>query len=518
MTDFTHLVDLAAERLGGRVVAANDEFFAPKENLLKASKPIFIEGKFTTRGKWMDGWETRRRRTPGHDWCIVRLGLPGAVRGVVVDTSFFKGNYPERCSIEGCDLGSGPPYENEKKALLSAKTQWIELLPESPLAGDSQNAFAIEHAGRFTHLRLKIFPDGGVARLRAHGEVAPRAGRGARAEFDLAAVENGGRIVASSDQFFGEPLNMLMPGLARNMGEGWETRRRRAPGHDWAIVKLGTPGTIRRIEVSTAHFKGNFPESCAIDACFAGDAAADSGPDALKEWKPLLAKSLLKANARHVFLQQLQSVGPATHVRLSIFPDGGISRLRIFGVPGAAETGASTSAGATGIQRFNDLTAAQAEKALLDCCGSREWASAMLERHPYQSNNDFFVAADAIWSGLGKRDWLEAFRHHPAIGAGKAAAKQSAKAKKWSAGEQSVAQQAQPETLSEMAEANFEYQAKFGYVFLICATGKTADEILSSLRRRMANDSKTEVRVAAEEQRKITRLRLEKLLRALAES
>jgi allantoicase len=516
MTDFAHLVDLAAERLGGRVIAANDEFFAPKENLLKASKPIFVEGKFTARGKWMDGWETRRRRTPGHDWCIVRLGLPGAVRGVVVDTSFFKGNYPERCSIEGCDLGSGPPYKNEKKALLSAKTHWTELLPESPLAGDSQNAFAIEHAGRFTHLRLNIFPDGGVARLRVHGEVAPCINRSSRAELDLAAVENGGRIVASSDQFFGEPLNMLMPGLARNMGEGWETRRRRGPGHDWAIVKLGTAGTIRRIEVSTAHFKGNFPESCTIDACFAGEAAADSSPDAPTRWKPLLTRSLLKANARHVFREKLQEVGPVTHVRLNIYPDGGISRLRVFGIAGAAETSTSTSA--TGIQRFNDLTAAQAEKALLDCCGSREWAAEMMARRPYESDSDFFVAADAIWSGLGKRDWLAAFRRHPAIGAGKATAKQSATAKQWSAGEQSVAQQAQAETLAEMAEANSEYQAKFGYVFLVCATGKTADEILASLRQRMANDPKTELRVAAQEQRKITRLRLEKLLRALAES
>ncbi len=512
MTDFTHLVDLAAKHLGGRVIAANDEFFAPKENLLKPSRPIFIEGKFTALGKWMDGWETRRRRTPGHDWCIVRLGLPGKVRGVVVDTSFFKGNYPERCSIEGCDLGGGPPYKNEKKAVLGAKTKWVELLPESPLAGDSQNSFPIERPGRFTHVRLNIFPDGGVARLRVHGEPAPRVSRSSRAESDLAATENGGTIVASSDQFFGEPLNILMPGLARNMGEGWETRRRRGPGHDWAIIKLGVPGIIRRIEVSTAHFKGNFPESCAIDACFAANAAGDSGADAPKEWKPLLAKSLLKANARHVFAKQLLKVGPATHVRLNIYPDGGISRLRVFGVAGAAEDSA------TGIERFNELTAAQTRKALLDCCGAKKWAAEMMAQCPFPTEGDLLAAADAIWSGLGRRDWLEAFRHHPAIGAGKAAAKQSAKAKKWSAGEQSVAQQAQTEILAAMAEANSEYHAKFGYVFLICATGKTADQILASLRQRIMNDPETELRAAAREQQKITRLRLEKLLEALAES
>ncbi|MGC2419452.1 MAG: allantoicase [Candidatus Acidiferrales bacterium] len=510
MTDFTHLVDLAAERLGGRVIAANDEFFAPKENLLKPSKPVFIESKFTERGKWMDGWETRRRRTPGYDWCIVRLGLPGTVRGVVVDTSFFKGNYPERCSIEGCDFGGGPPYKNEKKALFSAKTKWVELLPESRLAGDSQNPFPIEQAGRFTHLRLNIFPDGGVARLRVHGEVAPRASRGSRAEFDLAAVENGGRIVASSDQFFGEPLNMLMPGLARNMGEGWETRRRRGPGHDWAIVKLCVPGIIRRIEVSTAHFKGNFPESCAIDACFAADAAADSGADALKEWKLFLPKSLLKANTRHVFRKQLDNVGPATHVRLNIYPDGGVSRLRVFGV--------ATATGASGIREFNAMTTVQARKALLDCCGAKKWAARMIARRPFAGASELFAAADTIWASLGQRDWLEAFRHHPPIGAGKAAAKQSAEGKKWSAGEQSMAQQAPAETLAAMAEANSEYRAKFGYVFLICATGKTAEEILASLRQRMPNDLETELRVAAEEQRKITRVRLEKLLKGSAKS
>jgi allantoicase len=504
MTDFTHLVDLAAERLGGRVIAANDEFFAPKENLLKVSKPIFIEGKFTARGKWMDGWETRRRRTPGHDWCIVRLGLPGTIRGIIVDASFFKGNYPERCSIEGCDLGSGPPYRNEKKALLAAKTKWVELLPESRLAGDSQNPFPIEHPGRFTHLRLNIFPDGGVARLRVHGEVAPRASRSPHAQFDLVAVENGGRIIASSDQFFGEPLNMLMPGLARNMGEGWETRRRRGPGHDWAIVKLGTPGIIRRIEVSTAHFKGNFPESCAIDACFAADAAADAGADALKEWKPLLAKSPLKANARHAFRKQLHKIGPATHLRLNIYPDGGISRFRVFG-----------AANPNAIDRVNRLKSAQAQKALLDCCGSKKWAAGMMARRPFQTDADLFAAAEAVWAALGRQDWLEAFHHHPPIGAGKSGAKQSAKAKKWSAGEQSVAQQAQTETLAAMARANSEYHAKFGYVFLICATEKTADQILASLRRRLMNDPETELRAAAQEQQRITRLRLEKLLKAL---
>src|SRR6476661_1925225 len=191
---FTEFVDLASERLGGAVLFANDEFFAPKENLLKSSAPIFIEGKYTDLGKWMDGWETRRRRTPGFDWCIIRLGLPGIIRGVLADTSFFRGNYPEHFSLEACDLGARPPYKNELRRLLAPATKWTEILPESPLKGDSQDLFAIVYSARCTHVRLKIYPDGGVARLRLHGQVIPEEKQIARAEIDLVAVENGGTV------------------------------------------------------------------------------------------------------------------------------------------------------------------------------------------------------------------------------------------------------------------------------------------------------------------------------------
>jgi allantoicase len=264
MKDFTQLADLAAERLGGRVLDANDAFFAPKENLLQESNPIFIEGKYTARGKWMDGWETRRRRTPGYDWCVIRLGLPGIIRGIVVDTSFFTGNYPERFSLEGCELGDRHPYAGEKSRLRSEKTTWIQIFGETSLKGDSRNLFAVESGARFTHLRLKIYPDGGVARLRVHGEALPGAELLSHTEINLVAVENGGSVLVSSDQFYGAPRNLLMPDRAKNMGDGWETKRRRGPGHDWVILKLGVPGTIHRVEVDTAHFKGNYPDSCAL--------------------------------------------------------------------------------------------------------------------------------------------------------------------------------------------------------------------------------------------------------------
>lgn len=328
MTDFTELVDLAAERVGGAVLYANDDFFAPKENLLKASAPVFIEGKYTDRGKWMDGWESRRRRTPGFDWCIVRLGLPGIIRGVVVDTSFFKGNYPEQCSLEACALDGQPDVEQ----LLDESVEWREVLPVSQLRGDAANPFPIQLEGRVTHLRFKIFPDGGVARLRVYGEVAPdwarvRA-RGGRV--DLAAVESGGRVLSASDMFFGHRHNLIMPGRAANMSDGWETKRRRGPGHDWVIIKLGARGTIRQVEVDTSHFKGNYPESCSLEGCNApdaGDAEIISGG----AWIEILPRTRLQAHTRHHFTDELNFPGALTHVRFNIYPDGGVSRLRLYG-------------------------------------------------------------------------------------------------------------------------------------------------------------------------------------------
>jgi allantoicase len=507
MNEFTKLVDLASERLGGQVLAANDEFFAPKENLLKTAKPVFIEGKYVSTGKWMDGWESRRRRTPGHDWCVIRLGLAGIVRGVVVDTSYFTGNYPERFSLEGCDLGGAAPYAKEKQRLNATQTRWVQLLPETPLEGDKPNLVAVENAGRFTHLRLKIYPDGGVARLRVHGEVTPDVKRISRTECDFAAVGNGGSVIASSDEFYGSPLNMLMPGPRKNTGDGWETRRRRGPGHDWTIVKLGTPGVIRRAEVDTKHFKGNFPDSCSLESCFSESANASAIPEG--DWKPLLQRTKLKADHRHAFRAQLLGdAGAATHVRFSIYPDGGISRLRLFG---RAER---TEERLKGIERFNNISRAAARKALLDCCGSKKWADAMVRQMPYASAEHLFEAAEKTWASLGHEDWLEAFRQHPPIGGkvARASAKQSGKATKWAAGEQSTAQKGTTETLAMLAAANRAYEAAFGRIFLICATGKSSEEILRSLQQRLSNDPEIELRVAAEEQRKITRLRLEKLL------
>jgi allantoicase len=328
--EFTDLVDLASEKLGGAVIFANDEFFAPKENLLKPHAAVWKEGEYTDRGKWMDGWETMRRRSPRldeeFDWCVIRLGAPGRIRCVTVDTSIFRGNFPSHCSIEACSA-SGNSDLNE---LISQKTKWTEILAKSRLEGDSQNNFTIEHTERVSHLRFKIYPDGGVARLRVYGDVIPDRDELKRrdGEIDLAAVENGGTVPLASDMFFGHRINLIMPGRAQNMSDGWESKRRRGPGNDWCIVKLGAAGRITRVEVDTSHFKGNYPDSCSIDV---GSAEEGSSLDSIA-WRELLPNIKLQPHTRHTFINELADAGDGTHARLNIFPDGGVSRLRLFGM------------------------------------------------------------------------------------------------------------------------------------------------------------------------------------------
>lgn len=325
MRDFTDLIDLAAERLGGAVLAANDEFFAPKEALVKSTRPEWKEGLYNERGKWMDGWETRRRREPGEDWAIIRLGAPGIVRGVVIDTSFFTGNYPESAMIEGCELRGTPPLN----VLTSQAANWRTLLPRTPLRGDSENPFETADPGRVTHLKLTIFPDGGVARLRVLGEVVADQELLAPGELlDLAAVEHGGFVVACSDMHYGHRQNLIMPGRSTHMGDGWETKRRRGAGHEWTIVRLAKRGAIERVELDTDHFRGNAPGSCSIECCDAGlDADVVTNAPA---WRPLLPQTALQPHARFRWREEIAPQN-ATHVRLNIFPDGGVARLRVFG-------------------------------------------------------------------------------------------------------------------------------------------------------------------------------------------
>ena len=323
MTAFTDLVDLAAPRLGGAVLRCNDEFFASAAHLLKAGDAVWREGEYTDRGKWMDGWETRRRRTPGHDWCIIRLGIPARIHGVVVDTSFFRGNQPERCSLEVCDA------TDEAVLVEPGMVRWGELLGESHLKPDARHPLPVEHTGRATHLRFNIFPDGGVARLRVYGEPCMHPSLVAGATADLAALANGGLVVGCSDMSFGRVQNLIFPGHSTHMGDGWETRRRRGPGSDWAIIRLAAPGAIGRIEVDTNHFKGNAPESCSLEVCHVPDRGT-APPVAEADWKTVLPRSPLGPDGHFTF--EARERIPATHARLGNHPDGGIARLRLIGV------------------------------------------------------------------------------------------------------------------------------------------------------------------------------------------
>ncbi len=324
------LVDLASARIGGRALIANDEFFAEKENLLQPGRGIFIPDKYTDHGKWMDGWETRRRRTPGHDWCVVQLGLRGIIKQLDIDTNHFLGNHPPFAALDALCLTTDFPSDPGAIEDLA----WTPLLSKSPLQPGSQNLFAVADDQPATHVRLNIIPDGGVARLRVYGIVVPDWSKLKPGEpIDLAAVENGGVPLACSDMFFSSMNNLIMPGRSANMGDGWETKRRRGPGYDWIILKLGLPGAIQKIEVDTNHFKGNYPDTCSIEGCVAPGATTDDLTSPQARWQEILPQTKLEADKRHFFERELSPLPNCTHLRLNIYPDGGVSRLRVWGTP-----------------------------------------------------------------------------------------------------------------------------------------------------------------------------------------
>jgi allantoicase len=320
---FTQLTDLAAERLGGKVLYATDDFFAEKENLIAPTRGIFITDKYTDRGKWMDGWESRRKRTPGHDWAVIQLATSGKITGFDIDTNFFLGNHPPHASIEAVNLPHAEGITDWETV------EWKEILPKSHLDAGSQNFYACESDEIFTHLRLHIYPDGGVARFRVYGEVFKNWDAVSTDHvFDLVAAINGGQAIACNDMFFSDMSNLIMPNRGANMGDGWETKRNRTPNNrDWVILKLAHRGVVESILVDTCHFKGNYPDSCSIEAC-----VCEADQDIQNaHWQMLLPQQKLSADHEHHYAQEVNALGTITHVRLNIFPDGGVSRLRIFG-------------------------------------------------------------------------------------------------------------------------------------------------------------------------------------------
>ena len=332
---FTVLPDLASRALAGSVVHANDELFAERENLITPGRARSRED-FGHKGKVYDGWETRRRRDSGHDHAVVRLGVPGIVHGVVVDTSWFTGNYPHRASVEATAL-EGHPSVAELEA-----AQWTTLVDVSDLTGDADNPFVVADRRRFTHVRLSIYPDGGVARFRVHGRPVPDP-RLLTGTVDLAALEHGGDVVGCSNMFYSSPTQLLLPGRARSMGEGWENARRRDDGNDHVTVRLGVRGRIRRVEVDTSYFVGNAPGWASVRVLDASGSEAGHGSPGLGDtWVDLVPRTPLQPDTRHVF--RVAERSPVTHVRLDVFPDGGVARLRVHGEIGDDDLGRLTRA------------------------------------------------------------------------------------------------------------------------------------------------------------------------------
>lgn len=319
----THLqqfTNLADERIGAKIINCSDDFFAEAKRMLNANAPIFVEDKFDDHGKWMDGWETRRKRHAGYDWCIVKLGVAGKIHGIDIDTTFFTGNYPASASLEACYA----PHDELEQA------EWVDLLPNSILGSSQHHIFDTSSNQVFTHVRLNIFPDGGVARLRIYGEVQIQL-KDSDQILDLLALENGGRVIAYSDAHYGHPRNLINPGRGINMGDGWETKRRREPGFDWCLLALGQAGKIEKIEIDTAHFKGNFPAQVSIQAVYVEDATDPQLIPQSMFWPFLLEAQDMQMDHVHSYINQVLAHEKISHIRVNMIPDGGISRVRVWG-------------------------------------------------------------------------------------------------------------------------------------------------------------------------------------------
>jgi len=318
-------INVADPRMGDVALSASDEFFAPKERMLQPTEPEWRAGVYDANGKWMDGWESRRRRDAGHDFCVIQLAAATRLSALEIDTRHFTGNYPPFASVQACRLEAVP---NEA-------TTWSELLPRSALSGNQQHFFPLKSESIWTHLKLNIFPDGGVARFRAYGSVQFDWKRVAQTELiDLAAALHGGFALACNDEHYGAMGNLLLPGQGATMADGWETRRRREPGHDWVIVRLGHRGRVRQVDIDTAHYKGNFPHQVSIHGARIPAETADADlPSQSSHWPLLLEPQYLKADSMNRFETQLRDLGPITHARVNIHPDGGLNRVRLLGHP-----------------------------------------------------------------------------------------------------------------------------------------------------------------------------------------
>ncbi|MEI7530916.1 MAG: allantoicase [Betaproteobacteria bacterium] len=315
-------INLADARLGAKAISCSDEFFAPLERMLNPEPAVFIPGKYDTNGKWMDGWETRRKRIQGQDWAIIQLARPGLIRGFDIDTSHFTGNYAPAITIQGC-FDNADPTEH---------SNWFDIVIPTNLQGNQHHYVEVPETARVSHLKITIFPDGGIARLRVFGQpdidwksLSPKQ------LIDFAAVENGAYVIATNNEHFGLANNLLLPGRGVNMGDGWETRRRREPGYDWCVIKLAHAANLEKIEVDTCHFKGNYPDQCSFQAQSVTGGTDQSVITESMFWPILMPQQKLSMDHQHYFSTEINPLKKVTHVRFNIFPDGGVSRIRLWG-------------------------------------------------------------------------------------------------------------------------------------------------------------------------------------------
>jgi len=316
------LIDLAQSRLGSKIVYKTDEFFAPAKRIIDPWPPVFKEGVFDKHGKWMDGWETRRKRSKGHDYLILKLGKPGKIYKVDIDTSYFSGNHPTKVSMQACF---------SKKNILNKNSKWTTILKKQSTKANSHHFFNIKNKSIFSHIKLNIFPDGGVARLRVYGTIENKKKFGKKI-LNLTSVLNGATPIVCNNEHFGRAENILAPGIGKNMGDGWETRRSRGKNFDWLIIKCATAGRIGKIQIDTHHFKGNYPDKCSLQAAYINSKISNKSiVNSSKKWKLLLNKVKLNAHKKHNFQNKLMKNKKVNYIRINIFPDGGISRIRMFG-------------------------------------------------------------------------------------------------------------------------------------------------------------------------------------------
>jgi allantoicase len=470
------MVDLISDAVGGRIIACNDEFFAPASNLISLADPI-SNSEYTDRGKWMDGWETRRRREPGHDWCVIALGVPGRVEQVTIDTSFFTGNYPESFSLQGCG-------EDDETQLDGA--EWEELQPQTGLAGDSRASFTVANPHRFTYVRFNIFPDGGVARLRVEGTPIP-----ARSQVcpdgepvDLTSVLVGGEALNASDVHYSPPSNLLRPTEPAGMWDGWETRRRRGPGNDWVELRLGMPGAVEAVVIDTRHFKGNAPGWVSISVSEDGST-----------WALVLDR--VAVSPHESARVDLPAPTHTTYLRVDIHPDGGLARIKALGRPDCQ------AAVEKRLAYLNSLTDQAARRFFRHACDSAAWADVMLAGRPYSGVDALRAAAESAFDRLTEEDWLGAFAGHPRIGE---------RGDQTANSEQAGVAGAGSDTLTAIAEANRRYEERFGFTYIVYASDKTAEEMLAIAELRLGKGREQEIEHASGEQRAITATRLRRML------